>query len=131
MFGQLESSLACLLLSALIVLLTVFIFTKLTRYNDWAEIARGNVAAAVALGGKVLGAANIMRVAVHTNSGVLDTVLWGLAGMVLLLLTYLAFEWLTPHLDVNGEIAGGNVAVGVLSASFSLALSILVGASIA
>jgi len=48
-----------------------------------------------------------------------------------LLLTYLAFEWLTPHLDVNGEIAGGNVAVGVLSASFSLALSILVGASIA
>ena len=131
MFGQLESSLACLLLSALIVLLTVFLFTKLTRYNDWAEIARGNVAAAVALGGKVLGAANIMRVAVHTNSGVLDTVLWGLAGMVLLLLTYLAFEWLTPHLDVNGEIAGGNVAVGVLSASFSLALSILVGASIA
>jgi putative membrane protein len=103
----------------------------LTRYNDWAEIARGNVAAAVALGGKVLGAANIMRVAVHTNSGVLDTVLWGLAGMVLLLLTYLAFEWLTPRLDVNGEIAGGNVAVGVLSASFSLALSILVGASIA
>ncbi|MGB9846635.1 MAG: DUF350 domain-containing protein [Desulfotomaculales bacterium] len=131
MFGQLESSLACLLLSALIVLLTVFIFTKLTRYNDWAEIARGNVAAAVALGGKVLGAANIMRVAVHTNSGVLDTVLWGLTGMVLLMLTYLAFEWLTPHLDVNGEIAGGNVAVGVLSASFSLALSILVGASIA
>ncbi|WP_211230032.1 DUF350 domain-containing protein [Desulfovirgula thermocuniculi] len=131
LLGQLESSIACLLVSALIVLLAVFVFTRVTKYDDWAEIARGNAAAALALGGKVVGAANIMRVAVHTNSGVVDTVLWGLIGVGLLMLAYLAFEWLTPRLDVNKAIAEGNVAVGLLSAAFSLALSLLVGASIA
>jgi putative membrane protein len=127
---QLESSLACLLVSGLIVLLTACLFIKITRYNDWAEIARGNPAAALALGGKVLGAANVMRVAVHTNSGVVDTVVWGLVGMVLLLLTYLVFEWVTPRLNVNRAIAEGNVAVGIMSMVFSLALSMLIGASI-
>jgi len=106
------------------------LFTRLTKYNDWAEIARGNAAAALALGGKVLGVANIMRMAVHTNSGVTDTVVWGLIGMVLLLLTYLVFEWVTPRLNVNRAIAEGNVAVGILSMVFSLALSMLIGASI-
>lgn len=127
---QLESSLACLLVSGLIVLLAMFAFTKVTRYDDWAEIARGNAAAAIALGGKVVAAANIMRVAVHTNSGVRDTVVWGLIGVGLLMLAYLAFEWLTPRLDVSKAIAEGNVAVGALSAAFSVALSLLVGASI-
>ena len=130
MVSQLESSVTCLLVSGLVVFLTIYLFTKLTKYNDWAEIARGNAAAALALGGKVLGVANIMRVAVHTNIGVMDTVGWGLIGMVLLLLAYLVFEWVTPRLNVNQAIAGGNVAVGIMSMVFSLALSILIGASI-
>ncbi|HHW44520.1 DUF350 domain-containing protein [Desulfofundulus thermobenzoicus] len=108
----------------------VFLFCRLTRYNDWEEIQRGNVAAALALGGKVLGLANVMRFAIMSNMGAVEIVAWGMAGMVLLLLVYLAFEWLTPRLKVNEEIAGGNVAVGALSMVFSLAASLIIGASI-
>lgn len=130
MWYQLESSVTCLLVSLLNALLTMYLFTKLTKYDDWAEIGRGNVAAALALGGKVLGVANVIRFAVLTNGGALETVLWGLVGMILLLLSYLIFEWLTPRLNVNQAIAEGNVAVGVMSLSFSLALSFLIGAGI-
>lgn len=127
---QLESALTCFVITTALVLLTIYIFTKLTRYNDWEEIAQGNVAAALALGGKILGMANIMHYAILSNTGALDTVLWGLLGMVLLLLVYPVFEWLTPRLNVNREIARGNVAVGALSMVFSLSVSFIIGASI-
>lgn len=125
-----ESTLTCIAVSSLIILLTIFAFVKLTKYDDWAEIAKGNIAAAMALGGKIFGVGNIMRFAIVTNEGPGQTVLWGIIGLVLLLLVYLAFEWLTPRLDVNREIASGNIAVGLLVMIFSIAFSFIIGASI-
>lgn len=125
-----ESTLTCLAVASLIILLTIFVFVKLTKYDDWAEIAKGNVAAAMALGGKIFGVGNIMRYAIVTNEGPGETVIWGFIGLVLLILVYLAFEWLTPRLDVNGEIASGNIAVGLLVMIFSVSFSFIIGASI-
>lgn len=130
MWLQVESTLTCFVVSSLIILLTIFIFVKLTRYNDWEEITKGNSAAAMALGGKVLGVGNIMRFAIVTNEGPWQTVMWGLIGMVLLMLVYLLFEWLTPRLDVNREIGSGNLAVGLLSMVFSITFSFIIGACI-
>lgn len=125
-----ESTLTCLVVASLIILLTILIFVKLTKYDDWAEITKGNVAAAMALGGKIFGVGNIMRYAIVTNEGPWETVIWGLIGLVLLILLYLAFEWLTPRLDVNDEIASGNIAVGLLVMIFSVSFSFIIGASI-
>ena len=130
MLVQVESSLTCFLASLIIILVTIFLFTLVTRYNDWKEIAEGNVAAALALGGKVLGVSNIIRFAVLSNHSVTDTIFWGILGAVLLIIVYLLFEWLTPKLNVNREIASGNVAVGALSMVFSVAVSFVIGASI-
>lgn len=130
MLVQVESSLTCFLVSLAIMLTAMFVFTKATRYNDWEEIGRGNVAASLALGGKVLGLANVIRFSILTNSSATQTVFWGALGAALLIVVYLLFEWLTPKLDVNREIAGGNTAVGVLSLVFSVAASFVIGASI-
>lgn len=127
---QLESAVTCLLVSTLMILLTIFLFTKLTKYNDWEEIAKGNLAAALALGGKIFGVANVMRFAITTNNNALEVIFWGMVGLALQMLIYLTFEWLTPHLNVNKSIAQGNVAVGFMSLSFSVAFSYLIGASI-
>ncbi|MCL6638390.1 MAG: DUF350 domain-containing protein [Firmicutes bacterium] len=127
---QVESTLSCFVVAALIILLTILVFVKLTRYNDWEEIRKGNTAAALALGGKVFGVGNIMRFAIVTNTSPLDTVLWGAVGLALLILVYLGFEWLTPRLNVNDEIANGNTAVGLLAMIFSIAFSYVIGASI-
>lgn len=114
-----------------LLLVTTCLSTLITRYNDWQEIARGNAAAAVVLGGKLLGVAIIVRTAILTNPSLLYALLWGLIGTVLLLATYLLFELLTVRLNVNTEIARGNVAVAVLCAALSLAVSLIVSASIA
>jgi putative membrane protein len=113
-----------------IILGTIFVFTRVTRYNDWEEIARGNVAAALALGGKVFGVANIIRFSILSNSSASQTVFWGVLGAALMVIIYLLFEWLTPKLNVNQEIASGNTAVGLISLVFSVAASYVIGASI-
>jgi len=127
---QVESTLTCFLISMAIILATVFVFTLVTRYNDWEEIARGNVAAALALGGKVFGVANIIRFSILSNSSASQTVFWGVLGAALMVIIYLLFEWLTPKLNVNKEIASGNTAVGLISLVFSVAASFVIGASI-
>lgn len=130
MLAQVESSLTCFLISLAIMLAAMFVFTKANSYNDWEEIGKGNVAVALALGGKVLGLANIIRFSILTNSSFTQTIFWGVLGAALLIAVYLLFEWLTPKLNVNREIAGGNIAVGVLSLVFSVAASFVIGASI-
>lgn len=130
MWLSIESTLTCFIISSLIILFTVFVFVKLTKYDDWAEITKGNAAAAMALGGKVFGVGNIMRYAIITNDTPGQTVIWGLVGLALLILVYLAFEWLTPRLNVNDEIASGNIAVGLMAMIFSITFSFLIGASI-
>lgn len=130
LLAQVESTLTCLLISMAIILATVFVFTLVTRYNDWEEIARGNVAAALALGGKVFGVANIIRFSVLSNSSASQTVFWGVLGAALMVIIYLLFEWLTPKLNVNQEITSGNAAVGLISLVFSVAASYVIGASI-
>jgi len=130
MWLLIESTLTCFIISSLIILLTIFVFVKLTRYNDWEEITKGNAAAAMALGGKVFGVGNIMRYAIISNDSASQTVIWGLLGLALLILVYLAFEWLTPRLNVNDEIASGNIAVGLMAMIFSITFSFIIGASI-
>jgi len=127
---QIQSSLICLLVASLIILLTILVFVAITKYNDWEEIRQGNIAAALALGGKIFGVGNIMRFAIMSNSAAGETILWGTIGLVLLILVYLLFEWLTPRLNVNKEIGSGNTAVGLLSLVFSITFSFVIGASI-
>lgn len=130
MLIQVESTLTCFLVVLLIILAAMFVFTRVTRYNDWEEIAKGNVSAALALGGKVFGLANILRFSVLSNTSATHTIFWGAFGAALLIIVYLLFEWLTPRINVNREIAAGNVAVGAVSMIFSVAASFVIGASI-
>ncbi|MFZ5645161.1 MAG: DUF350 domain-containing protein [Bacillota bacterium] len=132
MFAQLLwSTLVYLFFSSLVILATIWVFLRLTKYNDWEQIQQGNIAAALALGGKVFGVGNIMRFAITTNSSITDTLIWGAVGMVLMLLVYLMFEWLTPKININSEIGeNANKAVGFMSLVFSVSFSFIIGASI-
>jgi len=123
-------ALAYFAVASLLVVLTVFVFTMLTKYNDWEEIGKGNLAASMVLGGKVFGVGNIVRFAIISNETLIQSAIWGCIGLVLLLAVYLCFDWLTPKLNVNDEIAAGNKAVGFISMFFSITFSYVIGASI-
>ncbi len=118
------------LATSAIVLIAIYIFDLITKYKVWEEINVGNIAVALSTGGIVLGVANIMRFAIISRDDIPTTMLWGGIGTVALLLVYLAFELLTPKLNVNDEIGKGNKAVGLISFIFSVAFSYIIGASI-
>lgn len=118
------------LITSVIILIAIFLFDLITKYKVWDEITKGNVAVALATGGVIVGIANILKCAILTNEDLINTVIWGGIGSIVLLLVYLAFELLTPKLNVTDEIGKGNVAVGILSFVFSIAFSLIIGASI-
>ncbi|HWI60496.1 MAG TPA: DUF350 domain-containing protein [Symbiobacteriaceae bacterium] len=108
----------------------LFLFQKLTRFDDWKEIGRGNVAAALASGGQILGLAHVIHTAILGNQHVLGTLMWAGIGFVLQVIGWFVFDLITPFKN-DQEIAKGNVAVGTMVAIVTLALSHVVAAVIA
>jgi putative membrane protein len=51
---------------------------------------------------------------------------FGVLGIVLLVLGFKAFEWLTPNLKVEEELGKGNVAVAVVVAAVILGVTVIV-----
>ncbi|MFM9277041.1 DUF350 domain-containing protein [Paenibacillus jiagnxiensis] len=118
--------------SVAVVQLIVYLycFELVTRYKCWDEIRKGNVAVAMATGGKVFGICNIMRFSINGSSSVYDTMIWSFLGFLLLLAAYFLFEFLTPVFSIDKEIQNDNRAVGLFSMIISISLSYVIGASI-
>ena len=60
------------------------------------------------------------------ETSLLAAAAFGLLGIVLLILGFKVFEWLTPRLNVEQELAKGNVAVGIVVAAALLGISLIV-----
>lgn len=118
--------------SVVILCLIVFmaIFEIVTSYNNWKEIKEGNLAVAMATGGKIFGIANIFRYSIEHNDSLLQTMGWGLYGFILLVAGYFIFEFLTPSFKIDEEIGKDNRAVGFISLVISVGLSFVIGANI-
>ncbi|MBU9721190.1 MULTISPECIES: DUF350 domain-containing protein [Bacillaceae] len=113
---------------SIVVYLTIF--ELVTRYSTWTELKNGNVAVALATGGKIFGVANVFRHSIMHNDSVLAMLGWGTFGFILLVFVYFIFEFLTPGFKVDNELKNDNRAVGFLSFILSVALSYIIGASI-
>ena len=64
------------------------------------------------------------------GTGLLSAGAFGVLGIVLLMLGYKVFEWITPKLDVEKKLQEGSVAVGIAVGSLLLAIAIVVAAAI-
>ncbi|MFD0671569.1 DUF350 domain-containing protein [Cohnella sp. GCM10027633] len=113
---------------ALIVFLSIFEWV--TKYDGWDEIRKGNVAAAMATGGKIFGICNIFRFSIEANDSIYESMVWAAVGFVLLLAAYFLFEFLTPVFRIDEEIAKDNRAVGLLAMVLSVSLSYIIGAAV-
>ena len=70
-----------------VVFLTLF--ELVTKYRNWEEIKKGNMAVAMATGGKIFGIANIFRHSIMQNDSLIDMIYWGIFGFVLLYFEFL------------------------------------------
>jgi putative membrane protein len=118
--------------SVVILCVVVFlaIFELVTKYKNWEEIQNGNIAVAMATGGKIFGIANIFRYSIEQNDSLVTMISWGVFGFVLLLVGYFIFEFLTPKFNIDEEIKNDNRAVGFIAMIISIGLSFVIGAGI-
>jgi putative membrane protein len=114
----------------LCLILTMVSFEIVTKYKNWQEIQKGNVAVAMATGGKIFGVANIFRYSIENHNSLAEMMGWGLYGFALLIVAYFLFEFLTPKFNIDREIENDNRSVGFISLSISVGLSFVIGASI-
>lgn len=116
--------------TVLCIVLFLFIFEIVTKYDNWEEIKNGNLAVAMATGGKIFGIANVFRHSILHHDGLFIMIGWGVYGFFLLLTGYFMFEFLTPKFNVDKEIKKDNRAVGFLSMIISVGLSYVIGSGI-
>ncbi len=114
----------------LCLVVAMAIFELVTKYKNWQEIKNGNVAVALATGGKILGVCNIFRYSIERHNSLIEMLGWGLLGFILLIIAYILFEFLTPTFNIDHEIEKDNRSVGFISLTISVGLSYVIGASI-
>lgn len=104
-------------------------FELLTSYHCWEEIKKGNMAVALATGGKIFGICNILSSAA-AGSNIYDFMIWSSIGTLLLFIVHLLFELLTPVFRINSEVAADNRAVGLIAMFISVSSSLIISACI-
>jgi putative membrane protein len=112
------------------IVISLVIFELVTPYKNWEQISKGNLAVAMATGGKIFGVANIFRFSIEHNDTIWQTLVWGGVGFILLLVAYFIFEFLTPSFKVDKQLANDNRAVGLIALIISVGTSYVIGASI-
>ncbi|RIX52671.1 DUF350 domain-containing protein [Paenibacillus nanensis] len=113
---------------SLIVFLSIF--ELVTKYKCWDEIKKGNLAVAMATGGKIFGICNIFRFSIEANDSIYESLIWGAFGFVILLVAYFLFEFMTPVFRIDDEIQNDNRAVGLIAMIISVSLSYVIGATV-
>ena len=114
----------------LCLIVAMVIFEMVTKYNNWEQIKKGNLALAMATGGMIFGVTNIFRFSIEQHNSLFEMIGWGLFGFTLLIFAYILFEFLTPKFKVDDEIEQDNRSVGLISMVISVGLSFVIGASI-
>ncbi|MCY8910757.1 DUF350 domain-containing protein [Bacillus atrophaeus] len=116
--------------AVLCLVLFLSIFELVTTYKNWEEIQKGNLAVAMATGGKIWGIANVFQHSIAQHNSLLQMIGWGVYGFIMLLVSYFIFEFLTPRFKIDKEIENDNRAVGFISFVISVGLSFVVAAGI-
>lgn len=113
-----------------IALLTVFltVYAVITPYNELVLIRHGNVAAAVSLGGALLGIALPVAVAVAVSHNLRSMLGWGTLACLIQLAVFLACRVILPQ--IAADIPKGRLASGVFIASLSIGVGLINAACI-
>ena len=107
------------------ILLGVFfvVYTKLTPFDELTLIQAGKGAAALSLGGALIGFSLTLGSAIVHNAGLGEVLMWAIGAMVVQILVYAITSRLLH--TVRTEIEAGNVAMGGLMGTISLVAGIV------
>jgi putative membrane protein len=101
----------------------IAVYLLVTPYQELALIRAGNEAAALSLGGVVIGFALPIAVSVAVSHNLYAMIGWGVVAGVVQLLAYVVARLALPRL--NEHILQGRAASGILVASLAIGVGIL------
>jgi putative membrane protein len=121
-----------LLHAGVTLLMLVFgavVYSLLTPYKEVALIREGNAAAAISLGGVIVGLAAPLAVSLSASPSVLEIVIWGLATTAVQLLVFRITDLFLSGLP--SRIEEGETAAAALLTAARLASAIILAAAVA
>jgi putative membrane protein len=110
-------------ISLAVVALFIAIYIAVTPYREINLIREGNTAAAVSLGGAVIGFSIPLAMAVEQSGSLVDMLLWSGVALVAQLLAYVAARLTLPHLATH--VHEGRLASAVFLAALSISIGLL------
>lgn len=104
-----------------VLLLVVFflVYTRMTVYDEVALIMQGNNAAAISLGGALIGFTLTVTSAILHSASLVEFIVWAVVAMFVQIVAYLATARLL-HMS-QSQIESGNTAFGGLLAAIAIA----------
>lgn len=120
---------AYFILGTVLTALFLAIYTRITPHRELALIREGNVAAAIALNGGLLGFVIPLASVIAHSATLVDLIVWGIIAMLVQLGGFLIARILMPHLPQ--AVAEGRISDAAFLAGLSVALGILDAACMA
>lgn len=107
----------------LAVAVFVAIYVMVTPHHEFRLIRQGNAAAAISLGGAILGYTVPLAKAVSQSTGIFDMLLWSGVALVAQLVAYGITRLTLPQL--SSDVNEGKTASGIFLAAIAVAIGLL------
>ncbi len=125
--ANLSEFLLFFVVASVLVLLFVFIYTRVTKHNELALIKKNSTAAAVAFSGSLIGFALPLASTMINSVNVIELLLWGVIALIVQVLVYLLIRLPMPR--ISERIETDEVAAGIWLGTCSMVAGILNAAS--
>jgi putative membrane protein len=106
----------------------ILVYMWITPWADIRLVRGGNSAAAVALGGAMLGFAVPLAACLAGSVSVLDILLWGLITIVIQILAFRVVDFVLQGLPTR--IEGGEMSAAIMLVFVKLSVAVVVAASV-
>jgi putative membrane protein len=125
--ADLPEFLAYFVVSLLMVIVFVAVYTNVTRHSEIKLIKENSAAAAVAFSGAMIGFALPLASAMISSNTILEVIIWGLVALIVQIIVYLLVRLPMPR--ISERIEKNEIAAGIWLGSLSLTAGILNAAS--
>lgn len=115
--------------AVLILFLAAALYILLTPHKEVALIRDGNAAAAVSLGGVLVGLAAPLALSLNSSTSLIEIIIWGISTVMVQLLVFRLVDLLLRGLPQR--IQEGEVAAAALLVGAKLATALILAAAVA
>ncbi|MBO9129017.1 DUF350 domain-containing protein [Bacillus sp. 165] len=105
----------------------LLVFELTTKTKEFQLIGQGNQAAAMSIGGKLLGLAFVLGSAIANSLSIADMLIWGAVGIAAQIVFFYLAELITIRFSISKAIEEDNKAVGIMILLLSLSIGWVIG----